>query len=96
MTETAIVAIAAAVIAATPPTIVAWLSFSQSRTNSLKADQTAKKVDEVHALANSQLSSVTSALAIANEKILGLEKMISALAILPKRSGRANARSTRT
>jgi L-cysteine desulfidase len=79
MTEAATVNLIVAVVAALPPTFVAWLAWRQGKANAEKAVETGKKVDEVHVLANDNLAKVSSALAVANEKIVGLEKMVVAL-----------------
>jgi septal ring factor EnvC (AmiA/AmiB activator) len=44
-----------------------------------KTDTLLNKTTEIHALTNSQLSTVTAALAVANQKIEGLEKLIVSL-----------------
>lgn len=79
MTETAVVVIVGALIAAGPPTVLAWLAWKQSQENSKKSDAITGKVNEVHSLANSNLSAQTAALAEANTKIAILEKSVGAL-----------------
>jgi hypothetical protein len=80
VTEATVTAIAVAGFAALPPTLVAYLAYRQSTVNAKKAEETSKKVDEVHILANSTLSTATSALAVANEKIAGMEKLLTEIA----------------
>lgn len=77
---------------ALPPTLMAWAALRQGKVNAAKATETGVKVDtiglktdsivtkanDIHALTNSNLTAVTTALQVANEKISGLEKLILA------------------
>lgn len=60
--------------------MVAYLAYRQSIIIAKKSDETGKKVDEVHVLANSNLAKVSTDLAVANQKILGLEKLLTEIA----------------
>jgi hypothetical protein len=62
------------------PTGMAYLSWKSSRENSKKADVITVKTNEIHQLANSQLTTVTASLEAANKKIDGLEKLVVTLA----------------
>ena len=46
---------------------------------STKADTIIEKAVEIHTLANSNLAKVTAALEVANEKIVGLQKLITSM-----------------
>lgn len=66
--------------------LLGFLTLLQSKQNAqvasengTKTDNLVRKTDEIHTLTNSNLSTVTSALAVANEKIAGLEKMVTQL-----------------
>lgn len=80
MSEQTLTTVIVAVLAAIPPTLVAFAAMLSSIRNAKKADAIISKTDEIHTLANSQLSTVTATLAVANEKIAGLEKLMGALA----------------
>jgi hypothetical protein len=84
MTEPTILALAIAVIAGIPPTMMAWAALAQGRRNNEKAKENLQKSDviiekavEIHSLTNSRLSQVTADLKVANEKISGLEGLVS-------------------
>jgi hypothetical protein len=94
VTEIGQVAIAVAFLAAIPPTLVGWAALRSSRKNAEKTDTIIGKADQIHSLTNSQLSATVSALAVANEKIAGLEKMVSQLATdAPRRRTRPSRES---
>lgn len=70
---------------ATPLAIIAAAIIQQINANraakdreqiKVKTEEVKSKVDEVHVLTNSNLQQVTTALKVANEKIIGLEKML--------------------
>lgn len=67
-----------AAIAAIAPTIAAIAAVFIGVRNSRKSDVIIEKAAEIHTLTNSSLSKVQSSLEVANEKILGLEKLIAA------------------
>ena len=69
--------IAVAFVAAVPPTIVAFAALRSSRLNSAKADQLIDKTTEIKTQTDGQLTKVMGSLAVANEKITGLEKLIA-------------------
>lgn len=93
MAETTIVAIVSAFLAAVPPTIIAIAVLKQTRRTdrtarrasartAVVAARTGKileKAKEIHESTNGNLSIVTEALRVANEKIADLEKMVTAL-----------------
>jgi hypothetical protein len=70
-----------AIIAAVPPTLLALAAFMQSfKNNILSKDRSAKtnaKIDEVHVLANSNLTRVRADLAVALKRIETLEGHIA-------------------
>lgn len=78
MTDVAITALAGAVLAAVPPTMVAWAALRQSKRNAGKADVLIEKAVEIHTLTNSNLTAVKTALEVANAKIEGLQKLVEA------------------
>lgn len=59
---------------------MALAAFVISLRNSRKSDVIIEKAAEIHTLTNSSMSRVQSALDVASEKIIGLEKLISAAA----------------
>jgi hypothetical protein len=76
-----------ALIASIAPTIAAVGALLVSIHNANKAAAIEKKTDtviekavEIHTLTNSNLSKVSSALEVANQKISGLEAMVGSLA----------------
>lgn len=84
--QLAIVAAITALFGGLPATIAALAALRQSRKNAdkaevtdKKADDLVKKTDEIHVLANSNLAKVTASLELANEKINGLEKLVTSL-----------------
>lgn len=76
----AMVSVAAAFVAGLPATIAAIASLRQGQRNAVDAGELKKDVAVIHTLANSTNSNLTSALAVATEKIAGLEKAISQIA----------------
>jgi len=92
VTDQSLAVIVTAICTSAPPTLMALLALLQGRVNARKADENSHKADvadiktdslvkttgEIHALTNDHLSSVTSELKIANEKIIGLEKLLTA------------------
>lgn len=66
-----------AIIASLAPTLMALAAFVVSIHNSKKSDVIIEKAAEIHTLTNSSLSKVQSALDVANERIIGLEKLIA-------------------
>lgn len=84
MSDSTITTVLVAFFACLPPTLLALAALMSSRTNTAKADVIVAKVAEVHSLTNSQLTAVTTALAVANEKILGLEKLLLRDSAAPK------------
>lgn len=88
MTDTTIVALVSAVIAGIPATLVAWAALKKIEANTVatlatekKTDEIIVKAEEIHELANSNLSKMANALEIANTKVEGLQKLVSELAI---------------
>lgn len=76
------------VIAALAPTMAAIAAWIQSRTNAGKTDRLSSatneisvKANEIHALTDGNLSKVTNQLAVAMERISGLEKLVNSMAI---------------
>lgn len=67
-------AVSIALIASIAPTIAALAALVVSVLNS-------RRLVEIHTLTNSNLSKVTAALAVANEKIEGLRLLAAAVAI---------------
>ena len=61
-----------ALIAAIPPTLMAFVSLLKSQENGRKADQ-------IHVLVNSNLTNVKQELADANKHIVQLQKTVEAL-----------------
>jgi hypothetical protein len=72
MTETTIVTIIVAAIAALPPTLVAYAGLRKGRETGLKADV-------IHELADGNLLRITEDLAAANHEIAGLREQVTAL-----------------
>lgn len=77
-----------AIIPTTLASILGFLTLMQSKQNTQlaaennnKTDQVVKKTDEIHILTNSNLTTVTNALQVANEKISGLEKLVTQLMV---------------
>jgi hypothetical protein len=73
-----------ALVAAVPPTLVAFAALRSSRLNSAKADQLIDKTTEIKTQTDGQLTKVMGSLNVANEKlnvanekIAGLEKLIA-------------------
>jgi 5-bromo-4-chloroindolyl phosphate hydrolysis protein len=77
MTDATIVTIVSAIIGAIPATLVAYAALKKAEVVEKKSDTIIEKAVEIHTLTNSQLSKVTAALEVANEKIQGLEKMLT-------------------
>lgn len=71
--------IAIAVLAAIPPTVMAFAALVQSVRNGRKADTISTKTEQIHVLTNSNLTSVKADLALANEKIQELERLVQTL-----------------
>lgn len=65
-----------ALIAAVPPTLVALGAFIVGIINSIKANK-------IHVLVNSNLSAVKTDLAIANERIVGLQALLTTTPTTP-------------
>lgn len=96
-----LVAIVAAVLAALPPTIAALAALRQGKQNAAKVavntqltedtghktDNLIKKTDEIHELTNSNLTSVKSDLAMANQRIKELQLLVEDLAKGPSETG---------
>ena len=59
----------------------ATAAYLQSRINAKKSDIISQKADEIHSLADGNLSRVSNQLILSNEKIHGLEKLVSQLVI---------------
>ncbi len=83
--DSGIQAIALAVVAIIPTTILAWATLRQSKINTkkqdatdVKTDQLVKKTDEIHILANSNLAKVNEQLQVANTKVDGLNLLVTA------------------
>lgn len=76
-TLTALVAGFVALLASIPPTLLAWAALNSSKRNADKADTIINKSEQIHALTNSNLSKVTTALEVANTKIEGLQKLVT-------------------
>ena len=79
MTETTIIALVGSALAALPPTLVAWATLRVSKQNGIKADEVNQKTSEIHTLTNGSLHKVQASLETANEKISGLEKLVSSM-----------------
>ncbi len=65
------------IVAAVPPTLVAWATLRQSKANSDKADTIIGKATNIAVQTDGQMTKVMSALQVANEKIAGLENLIA-------------------
>lgn len=76
MSDTVILAI----IASMAPTLMALAALAVSFRNLKKSDVIIEKAAEIHTLTNSTMTKLQSSLEVANEKIIGLEKLISATA----------------
>lgn len=90
MTDTTLVTIAIAAIAALPPTITAFAAFRQGQRNEKKTDDNTaltaetkqktddlvRKTDEIHTLTNSNLETVKKELVAANVRIAELQTII--------------------
>lgn len=88
-----IIAVAAATVAAVPPSILAYAALQQAKQNLLKAqlvdahvaevgvktDTVINKATEIHTLTNSNLTRVTEMLNVAHEKIAGLEELVKSM-----------------
>lgn len=79
-------AVSLALVAAVAPTIASLAALFVGLNNSKKQDNIVKKSDtiiekavEIHTLTNSNLTNVTAALALANAKIEGLQKLIESM-----------------
>lgn len=59
--------------------IISLKNGSKADLNNKKSDIILQKATEIHTLTNGNLSVVTSALAVANAKIEGLEKLMSSV-----------------
>lgn len=79
MTEATVVPIVVAIIISLPPTLVALAGLLQGRRNGASADRLMTKTAEIHTLADGNLTRVSTALDVANEKIVGLEKLMAQL-----------------
>lgn len=79
MTDSTIITVVTIVLAAIPTTIASLVALKKANSTDAKADTLIEKTAEIHTLTNSNLSAVNKTLAIANEKIVGLEKMVSEL-----------------
>ncbi len=88
---TLIASVMSALIVGAPATIAAWSALKQGQRNSRearaaalladrKSSDLAIKAEQIHTLTNNTLSEMTRKLEVATEKILGLEKLIAALA----------------
>ena len=86
--ETALTAIIGSILSAIPATIIAWATLKQGRANAEKAQEINVKTDQIHTLTNSSLAKVQSALAVANEKIEGLEKLVGQMSATAKKNPR--------
>ena len=83
MTDATIVALATALLTAIPPTLVAYAALQQGRRNGEDVKTTAQKADVIIEKAvgiqkqtDGVNSNLTQALAVANQKIQGLETML--------------------
>jgi hypothetical protein len=90
----ALIGLGVAVIGGLPATLTALAALRQGRVNEAKtdsvksdvADNTKKtevlvaKTDAIHDLANGNLSRLASELKLANEKIVGMERLVTTLA----------------
>lgn len=79
MTDATITTISVAFLAAMPPTIAAIAALMQGQKNAERAEALKVDVKEIHALTNSTNSNLTKSLAVATEKVSGLEKMLASL-----------------
>lgn len=75
MTDTALIAL----IGIVPTTIAAITAAVVSIRNGRKADKLATKTEEIHVLTNSNLAAVKAELKSANDRIVGLEKLITGM-----------------
>lgn len=81
-----VVSIIVATIGAAPPTVVAYAALRASRASTekvevidQKTDELTKKAEVIHVLVNSNLSTVQADLALANQRIEKLQKLIDEL-----------------
>lgn len=65
-----------ALIVSVAPTLAALGALIIGLRNTKKSDTIIKKADEIHTLTNSNLTNVKESLAIANDRIESLEKII--------------------
>ncbi len=77
MSDAAMLAVVIAFIAVMPGTLIAVATLITSIKNGKKADDMRDKVIEIHTQTNGNLSKLTSALELANTKIVGLEKLVT-------------------
>ncbi len=77
-------AVILALIVAVPSTILACATLIVGVRNSRKTDTVIEKAAEIHTLTNSNLSKVTTALEVANEKIEGLQRLVAQIKAVPK------------
>jgi hypothetical protein len=68
-----------ALVTSIAPTLAALAAMIIGIRNSRKADSIITKADEIHTLTNSNLTKVTNALAVAQEKIDGLQKLVTTM-----------------
>lgn len=90
MTDATIITIVTSVLAAIVPTIAAMAALQQSKKNAETAEKSDKKVEavaekivEIHTATNGNLSKVTTALDVANQKIDGLQVLVATLTPKP-------------
>jgi len=97
MSETAQLALIAAIIptiAAIAAAVLSVMTLLKSNENGTKSDAIIQKSDVIHTLTNSRLTEVTAQLAVANEKIEGLQKLVSQMMEAEKATNLAAERST--
>ena len=83
MSDQVLTTLIIAFFASLAPTIAAFAALIVSRGTDKKTDGLIHTTTEIHTLTNSNLAAVTGALAVALEKISGMERMIATLNLPP-------------
>jgi hypothetical protein len=78
-TRQMITTIMLAMIVAVPPTLGAIANYVVAKDQTKKVDETLIKTDQIHVLVNSNLTAVKADLAIANDRIASLTKLLEKL-----------------
>lgn len=79
MSDQIITTLIIAFFASLAPTIAAIAALMVSRDTDHKVDASAKTIEQIHVLTNSNLTQVSNDLKIANSKIDALERLVTAL-----------------